>query len=150
MRDIMKASMMVFAVVAVAAAVALGARPETQVRGQAQRAEDEARLAAALSGMTAGPAQDCVTEHDLGSNESYGSRTILFHGPTDDVVYVNRLAAACPGLDSGLALEVRTPAVRLCRGDIATVFDPVSGSEFGGCSLGKFTPYHRTGAPTIK
>ena len=145
----MKASMMLFAVVVVAA-FALGARPETRVRGQARGTEDEAKLAAALKGMVAGPAQDCVIERNLGSNKSYGGRTILFHGPTDDVVYVNHLAAVCPGLDSGLSLKVRTPAARLCRGDIVTVFDPVSGSEFGGCSLGKFTPYRRVGPPKIK
>lgn len=145
----MKAITMVFAVV-VAAACAHGARPETRVRGQARGTEDEAKLAAALKGMVAGPAQDCVIERDLGSNKSYGGRTILFHGPTDDVVYVNRLASVCPGLDSGLAIKVRIPATRLCRGDIVTVFDPMSGSEFGGCGLGKFTPYHRAGPPKIK
>ena len=144
----MKAITMLFAAAVVTAACAHGGRPETGA--QARAAEAQAKLAAALGGMIAGPAQDCVTERDLGSNESYGARTILFHGPTDDVVYVNRLAALCPGLDSGLALKVRTPATRLCRGDIATVFDPVSGSEFGGCSLGKFTPYHRAGPPKIK
>jgi hypothetical protein len=33
---------------------------------------------------------------------------------------------------------------QLCRGDIVTVFDPISGVEFGGCSLGEFTPYRAT------
>jgi hypothetical protein len=145
----MKARMMVFAVVIVAA-FALGARPDTRGRGQARDTGDDAKLAAALSGMTAGPAQDCVSESGLGSSEPYGARTILFHGPTDNVVYVNRLAAMCPGLDAGLALRVQTPATRLCRGDIVTVFDPMSGTEFGGCSLGTFTPYRRAVPPKSK
>jgi hypothetical protein len=138
----MKLIMMLFAVV-VAAACTHGGRPETGVRDQAPPVEDEAKLAAALAGRIAGPAQDCVNERDLGGNESYGARVILFRGPTDDVVYVNRPSARCPGLDSGWALRVRTPAARLCRGDIATVFDPVSGTDWGGCSLGEFTPYRR-------
>lgn len=117
--------------------------PETRASAQALPAKDEAKLAAAVSGMTAGPEQDCVSERDLGSNESFGGRVVLFHGPTNDVVYVNRLPTACPGLDSGRSLRVRTPASRLCRGDVATVFEPVSGMDLGGCSLGKFTPYRR-------
>ena len=145
----MKTIMMLFAAV-VAAACTHGGRPETRVRAQTQAAEDEAKLAAALSGRIAGPAQDCVNERDLGGSESYGGRVILFRGPTDDVVYVNRPPAGCPGLDSGRALRVRTPAARLCRGDIATVFDPVSGTDLGGCSLGEFTPYRRTLPPKIK
>jgi hypothetical protein len=145
----MKATMMLLAVV-VAAACTHGGQPETRLRTQAQAAEDEAKLAAALSGRIAGPAQDCVDERDLGGSESYGGRVILFRGPTDDVVYVNRPPAGCPGLDSGRALRVRTPAARLCRGDIATVFDPVSGADLGGCSLGEFTAYRRAVPPTIK
>ncbi len=145
----MKAIIVLFAAV-VAAACAHGGPPETRTRAQAQAAEDEARLAAELNGRTAGPAQDCVNERELGSNESYGGRVILFRGPTDDVVFVNRLPAGCPGLDSGRALRVRTPAARLCRGDIVTVFDPASGTDLGGCSLGQFTPYRRAHAAKVE
>lgn len=138
----MKTIVMLSAAVVALACIHAG-RAETGARAQALSAKDEATLAAALSGMTAGPAQDCVSEPDLGSNESYGGRVVLFHGATDDVVYVNRLPTVCPGLDSGRSLRVRTPASRLCRGDVATVFEPVSGMDLGGCSLGKFTPYRR-------
>ena len=90
----MKTIMMLFAAI-VAAACTHGGRPETRVRAQTQAAEDEAKLAAALSGRIAGPAQDCVNERDLGGSESYGGRVILFRGPTDDVVYVNRPPTGC-------------------------------------------------------
>jgi hypothetical protein len=136
-REVMKAITVLFAAVVVAACTH-GGRPET-----------DARLTAALSGRTAGPAQDCVSERGLES-EPYGGRVILFRGPTDDVVYVNRPEAGCPGLDSGRAIRIRTPAARLCRGDIATVFDPMSGTELGGCSLGEFTPYRRDLPPKTK
>jgi hypothetical protein len=145
----MKTIVMLSAAVVALACIHTG-RPETGVGARAQGAEDEARLAAALSGMIAGPPLDCVIERDLGTNESYGGRVVLFHGPTDDVVYVNRLPTACPGLNSSRSLKVRTPASRLCRGDVVTVFEPVSRMELGGCSLGKFTPYRRALPPAIK
>jgi hypothetical protein len=117
--------------------------PQASERARAQAAEDEAGLAAALSGRIAGPPQDCVDARDLGGNKSYGRGVILFGGRTDDVVYVNRPAAGCPGLDFGWALKTRTTTTQLCRGDIVIVFDPVSGTEYGGCGLGEFTPYRR-------
>ncbi len=146
----MKATMLLCAAAVVAAACTHGGRPETRARDQARTAEDEAKLAAELSGMVAGPAEDCVLERDLGGNQAYGGRVILFRGPTDDVVYVNRLPGRCPGLDSGMAIKVRTPAARLCRGDVVSVFDPVSRTAFGGCSLGEFTPYRRSVPPKIE
>jgi hypothetical protein len=145
----MKIIAMLLAIV-VAAGCTHGGRPDTGVRDQARATENEAKLAAALSGRIAGPAQDCVNERDLRGNESYGAQVILFRGQTDDLVYVNRPSAPCPGLDSGGAVRVRTPAARLCRGDIATVFDPVSGIEWGGCSLGEFKPYRRALPQKIK
>ena len=129
--------------VALVAACAHGGRPETSSRAQARAAEDEARLAAALGGRVAGQPQDCVLERELGSNESYGRSGIVFRGSTDDVVYVNRPPAGCPGLDAARGMKLRTPAARLCRGDTVVAFDPVSGTELGGCSLGAFTPYRR-------
>jgi hypothetical protein len=118
-------------------------QPVAGTGDQTQAAEHEADLAAALSGRTAGPPQDCVNEADLGGNKSYGRGVILFSSRTDDVVYVNRPTAGCPTLDFGRAIKIKTPASKLCRGDIFTVFDPVSGIEYGSCSLGEFTPYRR-------
>jgi hypothetical protein len=114
-----------------------GTGDETQATGH------EADLAAALSGRTAGAPQDCVNEGDLGGNKSYGRDVIVFSGRTEEVVYVNRPTGGCGGLDFGRALKITTPAAKLCRGDIVTVFDPVSGVEYGSCSLGEFTPYRR-------
>ncbi len=133
----MKNNVLLFVAV-VAAACTHGGRPET-----------EGKLGAVLSGRAAGPAQDCVDGRDLGS-EPYGGRVILFGSPSDDVVYVNRPPAACVGLEPGRALRVTTPAARLCRGDVAMVFDPASGTELGGCSLGEFTPYRRALPPKTK
>jgi hypothetical protein len=140
--DVMK-TIILLSVAILVAGCTHGGGPETSAPAQSQAVKDEADLAAALSGRIAGPPQDCVSERDLGGNKSYGRGVIMFSGRTDDVVYVNRPPAGCPELHSGRALKTRTTATQLCRGDIILVFDPVSGMEFGGCSLGEFTPYRR-------
>ena len=58
-------------------------------------------------------------------------------------VYVNRPSGGCVNLRSGYALRTSTTSTQLCRGEIATVFDPVSGAEWGSCALGDFVPYRR-------
>jgi hypothetical protein len=138
----MKIITMLFAAILAAGCTHNGG-PEASARARTQATEDEAGLAAALSGRIAVPPQNCVNERDLGGNKSYGRGVIVFSGSTNDVVYVNRPAAGCPDLASGRALKTRTPMTQLCRGDIVTVFDPVSGFEYGSCSLGEFTPYRR-------
>jgi hypothetical protein len=136
----MKTIILLFAAILAAGCTHNGG-PQVSARAQAQAAEDEAGLAAALSGRIAGPPQDCVDQGDLGGNKSYGRGVILFSGRTNDVVYVNRPAGGCPDLNLGRALKTRTTMTQLCRGDIVTVFDPISGTEYGGCGLGQFTPY---------
>jgi len=138
----MKTLSMLFAAI-LAAACAHSGGPEASARAQAQAAEDEAGLAAVLSGRIAGPTQDCVDQVGLGGNTSYGRGVVVFNGRTDDVVYVNRPVAGCPELGSGRALRTRTTTTRLCRGDIVTVFDPFSGVDLGSCTLGEFTPYRQ-------
>ncbi len=129
------------------AGCAHGTRPEAAANARHQDRGEEARLAAALAGRTAGAPQDCLSEWDLGTQTPYGSDVILFRDRLDQVIYVNRPPVACPGLAYGMAIKVQTPMSRLCRGDLVTVFDPVSGMATGGCSLGAFTPYRRAAPP---
>lgn len=106
------------------------------------RMDAEARLDKALRNYEqAGPALSCVNQRDLGSNKSIGD-AILFSG-TRGRAYVNRPAGGCPNMNFGRALVTRTYSSQLCRGDIATVVDPVSGVSYGGCGLGEFVPYKR-------
>jgi hypothetical protein len=105
-------------------------------------AEEQTELAAELRGRTAGPTVSCVNQRDLRGNRSVGEGVILFDGP-GDLIYVNRPAAGCPLLDSSRALVTRTTSTQLCRGDIATVIDPVTNFQYGACGLGDFTPYRR-------
>jgi hypothetical protein len=107
-------------------------------------AATEAELAEALVGRTAGPPASCVIQRDIRHTRTVADGTMLFEG-VGDVVWVNRPAGGCPALRFGRAFRTRTPSTRLCRGDIMTVFDPVSGVEFAGCSLADFVPYRRVG-----
>jgi len=111
----------------------------------ADRADREAMaLADALRGRTAGEPMSCVNQRDLRGNRSAGEGAIIFDGP-GTLIYVNRPPAGCPDLDSGRSLLTRTSGTGLCRGDIVTVFDPLTGNQYGSCGLGDFVPYRRTG-----
>jgi hypothetical protein len=106
-------------------------------------ADDEAKLTTQLRGYSAaGPAVSCVSLRDLRGNRSAGEGAIVFQG-TSGRLWVNRPPAGCPDMSFGRALQIRTTGSQLCRGDIASVFDPVSRMEFGGCGLGDFEPYRR-------
>ena len=139
----MKYIVMLSAALLVAGCIHRG-QTEATAGAKSQDQDAESRRAAALTGRTAGTPQDCIGEFDLGSQETYGRHAILFTSRNDDVVYVNRPPAGCPGLSYGQGIKVRTPMSRLCRGDVVTVFDPVSKMDIGGCGLGPFTPYRRT------
>ena len=107
-------------------------------------AGDEAKLTAQLAGYEPdGPPVTCVNLRDLDGNRSAGE-AIVFDG-RGGRKWVNRPAGGCPSLEFGRALRTRTSTGRLCRGDIATVFDPVARTEYGGCGLGDFEPYRRVG-----
>ncbi|HEV2866651.1 MAG TPA: DUF6491 family protein [Allosphingosinicella sp.] len=122
------------------AALAAGCAMEAPVEDAAY--EPEGRVAEALAGRTAGEPVDCVDMRQLRSNRSLGDNAMLFEGP-GDIVYLNRPSGGCQSLEFGRSLRTRTTSTRLCRGDIVTVFDPVSGVEYGGCGLGDFVPYRR-------
>ena len=110
--------------------------------GPTERAR--ARAARILEGRMALEPVSCVTQRLLRGNQTIDeSGAILFGGPTDTTVYVNRPPAGCPSLDNGRILVTRTTSSQLCRGDIAVVRDPSGGPEVGSCGLGDFTPYRR-------
>lgn len=109
----------------------------------ADRGGPEAALSLALRGYEPdGPPVSCVQMRDLGGNKSAGD-AIVFSANVGGRIWVNRPAGGCPDLNFGRALQTRTFSTQLCRGDIATVFDPVSGMSYGGCGLGDFQPYRR-------
>jgi hypothetical protein len=100
-----------------------------------------ARLAAALEGRTPGAPMNCVSQLNLRSSRSAGEEAIIFDGP-GGTIYVNRPPAGCPSLE-GRAMVTRSTSSQLCRGDIVTVIDTATGTEYGSCGLGEFVPYRR-------
>jgi len=110
---------------------------------EADRGGPEAALSRALAGYEPdGPPVACVQMRELGGNKSAGD-AIVFSANVGGRIWVNRPAGGCPDLNMGRALQTRTSQTQLCRGDIATVFDPVGGMTYGGCGLGDFQPYRR-------
>jgi hypothetical protein len=99
-------------------------------------------LTEVTANRTALPTVDCVRIRDLGGNRTVGDAIVF--GGNRRRIYINHPPGGCPDLRSGRSLTFRTTQSQLCRGDIVTVVDLVSGTSFGGCGLGGFTPYDRT------
>ena len=125
--------------VAVLAAACMSAGSPAELSAEAQAALDSE-----LAGRTAGPAATCVPQRDIRHTRTVAGRVMLFEA-VGDVLWVNRGSGGCSALRFGRAFHTTTPSTSLCRGDVVTVFDPVSGTEFGGCSLDDFVPYRRAG-----
>ena len=98
-------------------------------------------IAHAMRGRTAGPPVPCIST--LGLRNTRAIAGALLFEARGGIVYVNEGVAGCRALAFGRAIRTGGPSGRLCRGDIVTAFEPVSGSEFGGCALGDFVPYRR-------
>ena len=114
--------------------------------GSAGAGDDEARLARKLRHHEpVGPPIACVSLAMLRSNTLVGTTAIVFQGRNFRTLYVNRPEGGCPVLRMGRALQTETGGSRLCRGDLVTVWDPVSGVDYGTCPLGDFTAYRRAG-----
>ncbi len=101
----------------------------------------EADLSRDLAGRTAGTPQDCVPSASGASLVPRGRQTLVYR--RGDVVWVNRLAAACPGLDKMSQIVIELHGSQYCRGDPFRAREP--GLSIAGpiCVLGSFTPYRR-------
>jgi hypothetical protein len=92
-----------------------------------------------LATRVAGEPRECVPRTQGRSLTAADRRTIVY----DDLgtLWVNRLAADCPGLRPDTTLIVETFGDRYCRNDRVRALEP--GSTIPGpiCLLGSFTPY---------
>jgi hypothetical protein len=98
-------------------------------------------IAYAMRGRTAGAPVACISKVGLRNTRAIAG-ALLFEA-RGGIVYVNQGIAGCGALALGGAIRTGGPSGRLCRGDIVTAFEPVSGAEYGGCALGDFVPYRR-------
>ena len=69
-----------------------------------------------------------IRAKDLSAEHGYFART--------SQGWWRNTGTACPAFARDRALMTRSPSDRQCRGDVVTVFDPISRMEFGGCALG--------------
>jgi len=103
---------------------------------------DSLDLSDALTGRAEGEPRSCVRQQDVRNTRSVGGNTILFDGP-GGIVYVNQASGSCPRIQPWHAIRHRTINNSICSGELIRVFDPQTGVEYGGCSLGEFTPWRR-------
>ncbi|MEA3053570.1 MAG: hypothetical protein QOG72_2473 [Sphingomonadales bacterium] len=94
-----------------------------------------------LAGRIAGAERDCVAMSSGANLVPRGRRTLVYRD--GDTIWVNRLAASCPGLDEMSQILIEVHASQYCRGDHFQALD--SGQSVPGpvCVLGSFTPYRR-------
>jgi hypothetical protein len=105
-------------------------------------ADEEARLAKALTGFTPGEPRNCVDSRDLRGPESFGDRTLIFRA-SRNLIYRTETSGSCKGVGRGDALVTRQFGSQLCKGDIARSADLVAGFQTGACAMGEFVPYRR-------
>lgn len=105
-----------------------------------QAGRDEIALARDLSGRQAGEAQTCLpVPIGPGSLQAVNNRTLVYRqGRT---IWVNRLAADCPGLRPLSTIIIGVQSGGYCRGDHIRARQPNDIIAGPVCSLGDFTPY---------
>lgn len=101
----------------------------------------EADLARELAGRTAGEPRDCVSASSGAGLVARGRQTLVYE--QGGALWVNRLAAACPGLDEVSQIVIEVHGSQYCRNDHFRARR--SGESILGpiCRLGSFTPYRR-------
>lgn len=101
----------------------------------------EADLSRDLAGRSAGPPRDCVSASSGASLVARDARTLVYR--LGDTIWVNRLDAACPGLDPMSQLAIEVHGSQYCRGDPIRALEPGRSIPGPICILGSFTPYRR-------
>jgi hypothetical protein len=102
--------------------------------------EQEA-LASELSGLEAGPAADCIDQSPATSLQVVDGETLVYR--TGRTIWVNRLAAACPGLRPFDTLVIEAEGSRYCRGDRFRAASAGSAILGPFCRFDRFIPYRR-------
>jgi hypothetical protein len=101
----------------------------------------ETGLAGELAGRTAGEPRDCVPNSSAANLVARGRQTLVYD--RGDAIWVNRLAAACPGLDETSQIIIEVHGSGYCRGDRFRTRHPGESIPGPICVLGAFTPYRR-------
>lgn len=101
-----------------------------------------ASAASALEGRVAGEPRTCISTAPNQQGRVLDAATIAYDsGP---VVWVNRLAAACPGLSPYNRMIVEQGGgSQLCRGDRVRGLEPGGSIPGPACNLQDWVPYRR-------
>jgi hypothetical protein len=122
---------------ATVALLAIAAAPRDT---RAEDAKTQAALAKELAGLTAGPAQACISTFETRDSSVTSFGDTLVYRTAGRTRYVSH-TSGCSGVGGDNILITRSPSTQLCSGDIATTVDRTSRIQSGSCSLGEFTPY---------
>lgn len=119
---------------------AANAMESSEAGAESLSERDERRMTALLDGKAPGDPQPCINTRPNTQSSIIGNQMILYRvGAT---VYRNDLDGICPTLRSTSTLVTqRYGSSQLCSGEVVQVRDPYSGTSFGSCVLGEFTPY---------
>lgn len=101
----------------------------------------ETDLAAELAGRTAGEPRECVSTSNGSSLVARGRQALVVE--RGDTLWVNRLAAPCPGLHEMSQIVIEVHGSQYCRGDRFRTREPGLSVPGPICVLGSFTPYRR-------
>lgn len=133
--------MRIFLIAAVLAAMAPAASASASASSAPVPADGEAQLARLTAGRVAGSPVPCARIKPMSDQRIADGTAVVYRaGP---LLYVNRFGGACPQLRSQLVVARRIGQVRLCRGKIMRVLEPVSGKQIATCTFGDFTPFAR-------
>jgi hypothetical protein len=107
------------------------------------QAHNQAKLDAALAGLTPGQPQSCVNPSDLRSanSEPYGN-TILYK-VSRNLIYRNDTSGGCFGLSRDDIIVTKSYTGQMCRGDIVRTIDRGSRMPSGSCVFGDFVRYQK-------
>jgi hypothetical protein len=85
-----------------------------------------------------GEPRTCIPNRANISTKQSGDSVLMFR--SGSIWFRNELRARCPMMRDDRVLIFRTTTTQYCELDPFEIVDPVSGINFGICSLGQFTP----------
>jgi hypothetical protein len=99
-------------------------------------------VADAVAGRVPGDPKSCITTNAAENLHSLDAQTIAYG--FGRVVYINRLAAACPAIGqlNAIIIEPNLPG-QYCRGDRIRGVEPGSIIPGPTCNLGDWVPYRK-------
>lgn len=103
-----------------------------------------AKLEKALDGKVAGEKMSCINRRPQ-TNLTVISNNVLLYRVNNRLIYKNELIGSCSGLVYGDTMIVRSFGSQLCRGDMTTTANLLTGMTSGACALGDFIPYRTPG-----